>query len=57
MELRHQRLIGFGISNKATLDDACSHAAGAIIGSKFIKCLESTDTPAQAVAALLQALS
>lgn len=57
MELRHQRLIGFGISNKATLGDACSHAAGAIIGSKFIKCLEATDTPTQAVAALLQALS
>lgn len=37
--LKHPRLIGFGISNPATFADACRYSAGAIVGSKFIKCL------------------
>ena len=53
MDLKHARLIGFGISNKRTYDDACSHSNGAIIGSQFIKCLESEVTPEAAVASLL----
>lgn len=40
MNLNHQRLIGFGISNKTTMTQACDYASGAIIGSFFIKCLE-----------------
>ena len=57
MNLRHPFLIGFGISNPATFRDACDNAAGAIIGSKFIRCLEAspTDIPA-AVNALVSAL-
>ncbi len=39
MNLKNNRLIGFGISNKETFDTACSHAQGAIIGSAFIKAL------------------
>lgn len=39
MNLKHERLIGFGISNAATLAAAQSYATGAIIGSKFVKCL------------------
>jgi tryptophan synthase alpha chain len=39
MGLRNPRLIGFGISNKETLAVAFKHAAGAIIGSKFISLL------------------
>ena len=35
MNLRNPRMIGFGISNKQTLESAQQHAAGAIIGSKF----------------------
>lgn len=57
MKLRHHRLIGFGISNPGTFADACAHASGAIIGSKFIKCLEEhPDSPAAAVASLLHAI-
>jgi len=57
MGLRHPRLIGFGISNPATMADACAHSSGAIIGSLFIKCLESNPTPAEAVSSLLQSIA
>lgn len=40
MNLRNPRMIGFGISNKQTYEAAASHAAGCIIGSKFITLLE-----------------
>ena len=53
MNLRHPRLIGFGISNKGTYDEACRYSSGAIIGSQFIKCLEATSNPTVAVADLL----
>lgn len=58
MELKHKRLIGFGISNARTLADAQANASGAIIGSKFIKCLSASpdDIPA-AVASLMGALN
>lgn len=39
MGLKNPRLIGFGISNKATFDKACEYAQGAIIGSAFINAL------------------
>ena len=54
MNLRHPRLIGFGISNKGTYDEACRYSSGAIIGSQFIKCLEASATPAEAVADLMK---
>ena len=53
LDLKHDRLIGFGISNTQTYNDACSNSSGAIIGSQFIKLLESEPTPAGAVTALL----
>lgn len=53
LDLKHSRLIGFGISNKTTYDEACRYSSGAIIGSQFIKCLESTATPEAAVNQLL----
>jgi tryptophan synthase alpha chain len=37
--LTNPRLIGFGISDKATFDNACNYANGAIIGSAFVKAL------------------
>ncbi len=44
MNLNNPRLIGFGISDNETFKKASSHAAGAIIGSAFIKMLSnSTD--------------
>jgi tryptophan synthase alpha chain len=54
LELQHNRLIGFGISNPATLADAMTYSSGAIIGSLFIKCLRRTpDDINAAVDALL----
>lgn len=44
MNLRNPRLIGFGIKDNATFTKASGQAAGAIIGSAFIRVLqESTD--------------
>lgn len=44
MNLRNPRLIGFGIKDNPTFRKASQHAAGAIIGSAFIRVLqESTD--------------
>lgn len=57
MGLRNPRLIGFGISNKPTLDAAFAHASGAIIGSKFVSLLAEHESPAEAVQALFQALA
>lgn len=37
MNLKNPQVIGFGISNKATFDQATQFAKGAIIGSAFIK--------------------
>lgn len=53
MDLKHPRLIGFGISNKLTFNEACRYSSGAIIGSQFIKCLATDATPADAVTNLL----
>lgn len=52
--LNHKRLIGFGISNTGTYNDACRYSSGAIIGSQFIKLLESEASPKQAVEALMK---
>lgn len=57
MKLKHNRLIGFGISNARTLADAQANASGAIIGSKFIKCLgEHPDNIPASISALMDAL-
>lgn len=53
MELKHSRLIGFGISNKVTFDEACRYSSGAIIGSQFIKCLDAAPNAEEAVKDLL----
>ena len=39
MNLHNPRMIGFGISNRQTLEAAQQNAAGAIIGSKFVTLL------------------
>lgn len=57
MTLKHPRLIGFGISNPATLREAWKYSSGAIIGSLFIKCLSATPDPAAAVALLKSTIS
>jgi len=40
MNLKNPRLIGFGIKDKSTFQNACKYAQGAIIGTAFIKALE-----------------
>ena len=44
MKLKNPRLIGFGISNKETFENACKYAQGAIIGSAFVKALDDKIT-------------
>lgn len=56
MDLQNPRLIGFGISNRATFEAASANASGAIIGSKFIQLLKSEPTPSDAVDRLLECL-
>ena len=56
MNLRNPRLIGFGISNKATLEAAQANASGAIIGSKFITLLQEAKNIKEAVADLKESL-
>ncbi|MDR2955084.1 MAG: tryptophan synthase subunit alpha [Prevotella sp.] len=57
MNLRNPRLIGFGISNKATLEAAQANASGAIIGSKFIILLKESTNIKEAVKALKEVLN
>lgn len=57
MNLRNPRLIGFGISNKATLEAAQANSSGAIIGSKFITLLRDSKNIKEAVKGLKESLS
>lgn len=57
MQLKNPRMIGFGISNRQTYEAAASHAAGCIIGSKFVTLLkEENGDAAKAVDRLQEAL-
>jgi tryptophan synthase alpha chain len=56
MGLRNPRLVGFGISNRATFAAACEHAAGAIIGSAFVRLLGESPDPETAVKKLMEKL-
>lgn len=56
MNLKNPRLVGFGISNKATYEAAAANSSGAIIGSKFVQLLKSEATPAEAIDKLLEGL-
>lgn len=57
MNLRNPRLIGFGVSNKATLQAALANASGAIVGSKFVQLLEQSETIPEAVTQLIEDLN
>ncbi len=56
MNLKNPRLIGFGVSNKATLDMVCRYSSGAIVGSAFIKALNETTDIESAVKLVLKNL-
>lgn len=57
MHLKNPTLVGFGVSNKATLTATRLHSSGSIIGSKFVRLLSETGDPQKAVAALKDALN
>jgi len=57
MQLNNPRMLGFGVSNRDTFRAACSNAAGAIIGSRFITLQEQTDSPQEAISKLLDDLT
>ncbi|MCQ2237870.1 MAG: tryptophan synthase subunit alpha [Bacteroidaceae bacterium] len=57
MNLKNPRMIGFGISNKQTLESAQSNAAGAIIGSKFVSLMDEMKDPGKALARLYELLA
>ena len=56
MQLRNPRMIGFGISNRQTLEAAQGNAAGAIIGSKFVTLLNESRNADEALDRLFAAL-
>lgn len=56
MQLRNPRMIGFGISNKQTLESAQQNAAGAIIGSKFVELMGKAGNAESAIDMLYEAL-
>ncbi len=56
MGLRNPRLVGFGISNRATFEAAAANASGAIVGSEFIKLLGSSASIEEAVARLMKTI-
>lgn len=49
MNLKNPRLIGFGISDNATFNNACKYASGAIIGSAFVSSFSKEQTIANSV--------
>jgi tryptophan synthase alpha chain len=49
-------MIGFGISNRQTLESAQANAAGCIIGSKFVQLLEQFGNADEAFDSLKDAL-
>lgn len=57
MHLHNPRMIGFGISNRQTLESARRNAAGTIIGSKFVSLLNEEKDPGKALDRLMEELS
>ena len=49
MNLNNPRVIGFGITDRATFENACKYASGAIIGSAFVKAIDSETEIQEAV--------
>lgn len=56
LDLKTPRLIGFGIHDKATYETACAYANGAIIGSAFIRAIESGGTLSENITRFIQSV-
>lgn len=56
LDLKNARMIGFGISNAETFENACQYASGAIIGSAFVKALEGNQSLKQKVSGFINSI-
>ncbi len=56
MELKNALLIGFGVSNRETFNQVTQHAAGAIVGSAFIRHLEQHGSSEQSIQQFVQTI-
>jgi tryptophan synthase alpha chain len=56
MNLQNPVLIGFGIKDKASFDAATKYSSGAIIGSAYIKALQSSTDIDQATQQFIQSI-
>ena len=56
MQLKNPRLIGFGISDHATFNNACNYANGAIIGSAFVNAIAASDNLATDIAGFVNSI-
>lgn len=54
MQLKNPVMVGFGISTRAHVEQVCTYANGAIIGSAYIRALEHTNDIEKATADFLQ---
>ncbi|WP_299579004.1 tryptophan synthase subunit alpha [uncultured Sunxiuqinia sp.] len=54
LKLKNPHLIGFGISNRETFENACQYASGAIIGSAFVKALEQEATLEERISSFIK---
>jgi tryptophan synthase alpha chain len=56
MNLKNPVLVGFGIRDKKSFDEACVHANGAIIGTAYIKALEGSVDLAETTKGFLEGI-
>ncbi len=56
LQLRNSILVGFGIRDRQSFDEASEHANGAIIGSAFIKALENMENEVVSVKQFLKSI-
>jgi len=56
LKLKTPRLIGFGVSNHTTFEQACRYADGAIIGSAFINAVSANGSLAQKVSGFIETI-
>lgn len=56
MKLKNPLMIGFGINSKQTFDNACRYAAGAIVGSAYIKAIAKSENIETATKAFVKTI-
>ena len=56
LKLKTPRLIGFGVSNRTTFEQACRFSNGAIIGSAFIEAMSENASLAQKILTFLETI-